>query len=42
MVRKRNIKTYTPIKKVKVELNIAIVKDLLSDNIDVHVIYFCN
>ena len=40
MVRKSNIKTYTPPEKVKVEPNIAIVKDLLSDNIDGHVIQF--
>ena len=42
MVRKRNIKTYTPPEQVKVEPNIAIVKDLLSYNIDGHVIYFCD
>ena len=42
MVRKSNIRTYTPPDQVKVEPNIAIVKDLLSDNIDGHVIYFCN
>ena len=42
MVRKSNIKTYTPPEQVKVESNIAIVKDLLSDNIDGHVIYFCD
>ena len=39
MVRKSNIKTYTP-EKIKVEPDIAIVKDLLSDNIDGHVIHF--
>ena len=38
MVRKSNIRTYTPPEQVKVEPNIAIVKDLLADNIDVHVI----
>ena len=42
MVCKSNIKTYTPPEQVKVEPNIAIVKDLLSDNIDWHVIYFCD
>ena len=42
MVRKSNIRTYTPPEQVKVEPNIAIVKDLLSDNIDGHVIYFCD
>ena len=41
VVRKSNIKTYTPPEQVKVEPNIAIVKDLLSDNIDVHVIQLC-
>ena len=41
VVRKSNIKTYTPPEQVKVEPNIAIVKDLLSDNIDGHVIQFC-
>ena len=40
VVRKSNIRTYTPPKQVKVEPNIAIVKDLLSDNIDGHVIHF--
>ena len=42
MVRKSNIRTYTPPEQVKVELNIAIFKDLLADNIDGHVIYFCD
>ena len=42
MVRRSNIRTYTPPEQVKVEPNIAIVKDLLSDSIDGHVIYFCN
>ena len=37
-----NIRTYTPPEQVKVEPNIAIVKDLLADNIDGHVIYFCD
>ena len=40
MVRKSNSKTYTPPEQVKVELDIAIVKVLLSDNIDGHVIHF--
>ena len=34
MVRESNIRTYTPPEQVKVEPNIAIVKDLLADNID--------
>ena len=42
MVRKSNIRTYKPLEQVKVEPNIAIVKDLLADNIDGHVIYFCD
>ena len=42
MVHKSNIRTYTPPEQVKVEPNIAIVKDLLADNIDGHVIYFCD
>ena len=42
VVRKSNIRNYTPPEQVKVEPNIAIVKDLLSDNIDGHVIYFCD
>ena len=40
VVRKSNIKIYTPPEQVKVEPNIAIVKDLLSDNIDGQVIHF--
>ena len=42
MVRKSNIRTYTPPEQIKVEPNIAIVKNLLADNIDGHVIYFCD
>ena len=42
MVRESNIGTYTPPEQVKVEPNVAIVKDLLADNIDGHVIYFCD
>ena len=40
VVCKSNTRTYTPHEQVKVEPNIAIVKDLLSDNIDGHVIQF--
>ena len=40
MVHKSNTRTYTPPEQIKVEPNIAIVKDLLSDNIDGHVIHF--
>ena len=42
MVRKSNARTPTPPEQIKVEPDIAIVKDLLSDNIDGHVIYFCD
>ena len=42
MVKKSNIKTPKPPEKIKVEPSIAMVKDLLADNIDGHVIYFCN
>ena len=42
VVNKSNIRTHKPPTQVKVEPNIAIVKDLLSDNIDGHVIYFCD
>ena len=40
VVRKINVRTYTPHEQVKVEPNIAIVKDILSNNIDGHVIQF--
>ena len=42
MVRKSNTSTPTPPEKIKVEPSIAMVKDLLVDNIDGHVIYFCD
>ena len=42
VVRKSNARTPTPPKKMKVEPSIAMVKDLLVDNIDGHVIYFCD
>ena len=42
VVRKSNTRTPTPPEKIKVEPSIAMVKDLLVDNIDGHVIYFCN
>ena len=42
VVRKSNTKTYTPPEQSKVEPSIAMVKDLLVDNIDGHVIYFCD
>ena len=42
MFRKSNIRTPTPPEQIKVEPSVAMVKDLLADNIDGHVIYFCN
>ena len=42
VVRKSNARTTTPPEKIKVEPSVAMVKDLLADNIDGHVIYFCN
>ena len=42
MVRKSYNRTHTPPEKIKVESSIAMVKDLLVDNIDGHVIYFCD
>ena len=42
MVRKSNTRTPTPSKQIKVEPGISTVKDLLADNIDGHVIYFCD
>ena len=42
VVNKSNIRTHKPPEQVKVEPKIAMVKDLLADNIDGHVIYFCN
>ena len=41
VVRKSKTITYTPLEQIKVEPSIAMVKDLLADNIDGHVIYFC-
>ena len=42
MVRKSNARTPTPREQIKVEPSIPMVKDLLVDNIDGHVIYFCD
>jgi hypothetical protein len=41
MVNKNNIRPPRPSEQIKVEPNVAMVKDLLVDNIDGHVIYFC-
>ena len=42
MVNKSYIKTPKPAEQIKVELGVAMVKDLLVENIDGHVIYFCD
>ena len=42
VVRKSNTRTPTPPEQIKVETSIDMVKDLLADNIDGHVIYFCD
>ena len=41
MVRKSNIRAPKPSKQIKVEPSVAMVKDLLVENISGHVIYFC-
>ena len=40
MVNKSYIRTSKPAKQIKVEPSVAMVKDLLVENIDGHVIYF--
>ena len=40
MVNRSNIKTPNPSEQIKVEPSVVMVKDLLVDNIDGHVIYF--
>ena len=42
VVRKSYTRTPTPPEQIKVEPSIVMVKDLLVDNIDGHVIYFCD
>jgi hypothetical protein len=42
VVHKSNIRTPKPSEQIKVEPNIAITKDLLANNVDGHVIYFCS
>ena len=42
MVRKSNTRTPTPPEKIKVEPSIAMIKDLLVNNLDGHAIYFCD
>jgi hypothetical protein len=41
MVNKSNIRAPRPSEQIKFEPNVAMVKDILLDNIDEHVIYFC-
>jgi hypothetical protein len=40
VVRKSNIRAPKPVEQIKVEPSVAMVKDLLVENIDGHVIYF--
>ena len=40
VVRKSNTRTYTPPEKINVEPSIAMVKDLLDEDLDGHVISF--
>ena len=42
VVNKSYVRTPKPSEKIKVEPSVAMVKDLLVDNIDGHVIYFCD
>ena len=42
MVRKSYTRTPTPPEQIKVEPSVSMVKDLLIDNIDGHVIYLCD
>ena len=42
MVNKSYVRTPKPSEQIKVEPSVAMVKDLLVDNIDGHVIYFCD
>ena len=41
MVHKSKAKTPTPPEQIKVEPSIDMVKDLLHDDIDGHVIFYC-
>ena len=42
VVNKSYIRTPKPAEQIKVEPSVAMVKDLLVENIDGHVIYFCD
>ena len=41
VVNKSYIRTPKPDEQIKVEPSVAMVKDLLEENVDGHVIYFC-
>ena len=41
MVNKSYVRTPKPNEQIKVETSIAMVKDLLQEDVDGHVIYFC-
>ena len=41
VVNKSYIRTPKPAEQIKVECNVAMVKDLLEENVNGHVIYFC-
>ena len=41
MVNKSYVRTPKPDEQIRVEPNVAMVKDLLEEDIDGHVIYFC-
>ena len=42
MVKKNYTRTPKPAEQIKVEPSVSIVKDLLVENLDGHVIYFCD
>ena len=41
MIRRGYIRRHTPPEKIRVEPSIAIIKDLLSDDVEGHDIHFC-
>ena len=42
VVNKSCVRTPKPSEQIRVEPSVAMIKDLLVDNIDGHVIYFCD
>ena len=42
LVNRSYIRTPKPAEQIRVEPSVAMIKDLLVDNIDGHVIYFCD